>query len=326
MTNRLILTDASARRMPLPESVAPPRGAWTETSAQHLAHWAIYLDSFEHQNDDSPQRIRDLLDRALQVSPINPTARLALAQLEPPASAATTSIRGLGLSRDPLSLAWSGHRLLAAGKKEAALNLYRQALEVASRGEFSQVSVPRFNDDQGVPRYLLPGEERIRDIVRELVARNEWTVGEWLEVLPQQTLATLATARMLREQARNEVADALLDPILNQPRPLATDGPIEPLALAARAEAFALRSRWQEADQEYRKAIELLDDETLKRSWWFNLADIAFRLADDAKRQAALLRATLTVAASDDISRRATEILRATNIRPSMRSKGVKAN
>ena len=50
---------------------------------------------------------------------------------------------------------------------------------------------------------------------------------------------------------------------------------------------------------------------TLKRAWWFNLADIALRLADDTKREAAL-RATLTVAASDDISPRATEILRAT--------------
>jgi tetratricopeptide (TPR) repeat protein len=321
VTNRLILADISARRTPLPDTVAPPRGTWMETSAQHLAHWAIYLNRFERPKDDSPRGIRELLDRALQVSPLNPTARLALAQLEPPASQTMASIRGLGLSRDPLSLAWSGRRLLDAGKKEAALNLYKQALEVASRGEFSQVTAPRFNDDQGVPRYLLPGEERIRDIVRELVARNEWTAGEWLEVLPRQTLALLATARLLREQARNDVADTLLDPILNQP----TDGPIEPLELAIRAEAFALRSRCEDAYRQYHEAIELLDDDTLKRSWWFNLADIAFRLADDAKRQAAL-RATLTTAASDDISRRATEILRATNTRPSMRSNRVKAN
>ena len=315
ITNRLILADLTARQTPLPDSVVPPRGTWMETSAQHLAHWAIYLNRFEREKDGSPQAIRDLLDRAFQVSPVNPTTKLALAQLEPPPSETMASIRGLGLSRDPVSLAWGGRRLLEAGKKEAALHLYRKALEAASRGEFSQVTRPRFNDDQGVPRYLLPGEERIRDIVREMVARNEWTVGEWSEILPRQTLATLATARLLREQARNEVAGALLDLILYQPRPVATDGPTNPLAMAARAEAFALRSRWQEADQTYREAIELVDDEMLKRSWWFNLADIAFRLADDAKRQSAL-RATLTVAGSDDISRRATEILRATNTRP----------
>jgi tetratricopeptide (TPR) repeat protein len=325
MTNRLIQADTSARPVRLPESVGPPRGTWMETSAQHLAHWAIYLGRVERQKDVSPGAIRELLDRALQVSPLNPTARLALAQLEPPSSETATSIRGLGLSRDPLCLAWSGRNLLAAGKKDAALNLYRQALEIASRGEFSQVSVPRFNDDPGVPRYLLPGEERIRSIVRELVARNEWTARDWPAVLPGQTLATLATARLLREQARNDVADALLDPLLNQSGPLAANGPIDAMALAIRAEAFALRSRWQEADDEYRKAIELLDDETLKRSWWFNLADIAFRLADDAKRQAAL-RATLTVAGSDDISRRATEVLRATSTRPGIPSNRLKAN
>ncbi len=325
MTNRLILADAAARRTPLPESVSPPRGTWIETSAQHLAHWAIYLNRFERQKDDPGREIRDLLDRALQVSPINPTARLALAQLESSASETAVSNRGLGLSRDPLSLAWSGRRLLEAGKKEAALNLYRQALAIEARGEFSQVAPPRFNDDQGVPRYLLPGEERVRDIIRELVARNEWTAGEWLEVLPRKNLAILATARLLREQARNDVADALLDIIVNQPRPLAIDGPIEPLMLAVRAEAFALRSRWQEADKAYSEAIELLDDVTLKRAWWFNLADIALRLADDTKREAAL-RATLTVAASDDISRRATEILRATRARVIPRSSGAKAN
>ena len=160
MTNRLILADASAPK-PLPESVAPPRGTWIETSAQHLAHWAIYLNRFERQKDDPGREIRDLLDRALQISPINPTARLALAQLESSASETAVSNRGLGLSRDPLSLAWSGRRLLEAGKKEGALNLYRQALAIEARGEFSQVAPPRFNDDQGVPRYLLPGEERV---------------------------------------------------------------------------------------------------------------------------------------------------------------------
>jgi hypothetical protein len=65
MTNRLILADTSARRTPLPDWVAPPRGTWMETSAQHLAHWAIYLGSVERQKDVSPDVIRDLLTRAL---------------------------------------------------------------------------------------------------------------------------------------------------------------------------------------------------------------------------------------------------------------------
>jgi tetratricopeptide (TPR) repeat protein len=326
ITNRLISADANARRAPLPESVTPPRGTWLETSAQHLAHWAIYLNHFERAEENSSREtIRDLLGRSLQVSPINPTARLALAQIELAASPTSTSIRGLGLSRDPLSLTWSGRRLLEAGKKEAAMNLYRQALEIASHGEFSQVSPPRFNDDPGIPRYLLPGEERIRDLVRELVTRSEWTVSEWLAMVPKNTLATLATARVLREQTRNEAADALLDLILNEPSLPKTNGPIEATMIAARAEAFGLRSRWREADEAYQKAIDMVNDETLKRSWWFNLADISLKLADDSKRQAAL-RATLTIAASDDISRRATAILRASQSRPNLRSLGARAN
>ena len=66
------------------------------------------------------------------------------------------------------------------------------------------------------------------------------------------------------------------------------------LALAARAEAFALKSRWKESEQQYRRAIELIEDETIKRSWWFNLADIELRLDDESQRQTAL-RAALAV-------------------------------
>ena len=97
------------------------------------------------------------------------------------------------------------------------------------------------------------------------------------------------------------------------------------MTFAARAEAFALRSRWSEADQLYRQAIESIDDATIQRSWWFNLADIAFRLDDETQRQAAL-RAASAVAFSDDITRRATDIQRATRSRPVTRSPGVKAN
>ena len=52
----------------------------------------------------------------------------------------------------------------------------------------------------------------------------------------------------------------------------------------------------------YRLAIELIDDDTIKRSWWFNLADIELRLDDESQRQTAL-RAALAVSPSDDISR-----------------------
>jgi len=324
MTERLVTTDRSAQRRPLPESVGPPSGTWTQSTSQHLAHWAIFLSRFEGGKDHSPQEIPALLERALQVSPINPTARLAMAQLEPLGTSTTVSIRSLGLSRDVVSLAWSAHRLLAAGEKEAALKMYGQSLSVAISAESSRAGLARFSEDPSVPRYLLPGEERVRAIVRELAFRNEWTFPEWSVVLPDSAMVRLAAARLLREQGRSE-AEALLDSVLDERRTAAAPFTVDPLTLAARAEAFALRSRWREAGAQYRQAIELIDDDTIKRSWWFNLADIALRLDDDNQLQAAL-RAALAVATSDDITRRATEIQRATRARSTLRSTGVRAN
>ncbi len=182
--------------------------------------------------------------------------------------------------------------------------------------------MPRYSDDPAVPRYLLPGEDGVRDIVRELASSKEWSFSEWREVLPKNAIIELAAARLLREQSRGEAA-SLLDAVADLPSSV-VDAKEDPLLLAARAEASALRSRWTEADQLYRQAIESIDDDTIKRSWWFNLADIAYRRDDERQRQAAL-RAAIAVAASDDITRRA-----ATSsgppARPPARFAGVKAN
>ena len=64
-----------------------------------------------------------------------------------------------------------------------------------------------------------------------------------------------------------------------------------------------LRSRWPEAAEQYRQAIDRVDNDLIRRSWWFNLADIAQRLNDEPQRQAAI-RAALAVHSSDDITRR----------------------
>ena len=79
-----------------------------------------------------------LLDRALQISPLNPTARLAVAQLEPPRNRRDRFAARLGLSRDAVSLAWCARRLLAAGDKDDALKMYGKALEVATPDEPSR--------------------------------------------------------------------------------------------------------------------------------------------------------------------------------------------
>ena len=129
----------------------------------------------------------------------------------------------------------------------------------------------------------------MRDIVRELLSKNEWTFDEWSAALPENPTALLAAARLLtragQRARRTRCSTWSLDESSDRSR--APNRP-DALTLAARAEAFALQSRWREAEQQYRLAIELIDDETIKRSWWFNLADIELRLDDESQRQAAL--------------------------------------
>jgi hypothetical protein len=322
VTDRLMSADRSALSRPLPESVGPPEGNWMSSTAGHLARWAIFLTRYDAGVRPQPEEITALLERALEASPLNREARLAVAQLEPPPYTGAVSLRSLGLSRDAVSLGFSARRLRAAGKKQAALAMYGHALEVAIPAATLRTGVPRFSDDPGAPRYLLPGEERVREIVRELLAGGEWPFNEWSAIIPRSAIASLAAARLLRERGGAEAA-TLLDAMLQEPQTSAATGRADALTLAARAEACALVSRWREAGELYRQAIESVDDETVKRSWWFNLADIAFRLDDERQRQAALRAA---VAVSDDITRRAVDIQRATRARPLARSIGVRAN
>ncbi len=304
VTQRLLSADGSVRRRPLPETLKPPGGRWIKTTAQHLAHWAIASARAEPEDERRPTDAAAILTRALEVSPLNPTARLAMSQLEGTGGDGPGRIRGLGLSRDSVSLAWSARRLMDSGKKDAALRLYHRALAAAADGGLSRSITPRFAEDPTARRffYLLPSEDAVRDIVAELATREGLEFGEWSRALPHNPIVLLATARLLRERDRPEV-DALLDRILGNDWGATEQTPADPRLLAARGEAFMLRSRWPEAAEQYRQAIDRVDNELIRRSWWFNLADIAQRLDDEGQRQAAL-RAALAVNNSDDISRR----------------------
>ncbi len=324
MTERLLAADRTGRRGALPETVAPPDGTWTRSTAQHLAHWAIFMSLIEPGNDPSPDDVAALSRRALAVSPLNPTARLALAQLDKPENGAAFSPRDLGLSRDAVSLSWCARQLLAAGNKEGALTMYAKALAVLMPDEPFRIATPRFSDDPNAPRYLLPGEERVREIVREILATNEWALDEWSAALPKNALARLAAARLLKEQGRSE-ADGLLEFVVDTQEPLEGAKPANAVGQAARAEAFALKSRWKESEQSYRLAIELIEDETVKRSWWFNLADIELRMDDESQWQTAL-KAAMAVSPADDISREATKIQREYTGRANGRPLNARAN
>jgi hypothetical protein len=325
MTERLLSAKSGSPSRPLPEGIEPPEGTWIRTTAQHLAHWALYMSrASDAAASAGSVGARDLLERAVQASPINPTARLALAQLDRQNGSSTVTIGQLGLSRDVASLAASAGWLFAAGKKDAALAMYRRALEVASHRELAHYGVPRFSDDPAVPRYWLPGEEAVRDVLRALISQKDWPFAEWSGALPMNTTVPLVAARLLREQGKPE-ADQLLARYLQSNEPRTEGRSAEAVGAAARAEAHALLSHWKEAEQEYHQAIDLIDDDTIRRSWWFNLADIATRLDDELQRRAAI-RAALAATTSDDISRRATDKERSAGPRSTLRSTGTKAN
>jgi tetratricopeptide (TPR) repeat protein len=212
------------------------------------------------------------------------------------------------LSRDVLSLAWTGHQLLAAGKKEAALTAYRSALELAAKAEPKRLGTPAFLDESQVRRYALPGEDLIGPIVRDMAESHEWTYAEWSRALPSFAVAPLAAARVLHELSRPEAA-VPLDAILGQvdtPPPAGTPAAVH---VAAQAEALALKGRWEEADRRYRQAIDQIPDGAIRRSWWINVAEIAVHLSHEANRQKAL-EAAKGNDPNEEITRRAVELLK----------------
>ena len=311
------------REKPLPESVVPPESSWWQTTPLHLAEWGVYLGR-SRTDDDRTEEGRELVEAAVRISPINPMARLARAQLASRSSKLAGRALDLGLSRDAVSLAWSARALRHAGKKQAAIRVYRQALRIACGNDLAPASKPTFNDEPNVRRYLLPGETTARAIVRELITDADWTFQDWSEALPKNTVAILAAARLLRERERPE-AQTLLKQILNQEQEIGSTGAARAVQTATIAEAHALLSQWREAEQQYHQAIDRISDLTIKRSWWFNLASVALQLNDEAQRKVAL-EAALEAPTSDDISRKALELQRTSEPLGRLRSSGTKAN
>ena len=289
-----------ARWTPLPDAARPPGTRWLATTARHLAHHAL-ANSRADQPDDE---LRDELEQALAAAPLEPEARLALANLEPRAQGDRTMAGGL--IHESRALAAAARRLARAGKKDEALVLFRRALEWADQPGLVRPGgpgAPAFSPDSSVERYLIPGEDRVRAILIEITADAAWKPADWLKILPDRGLVQLAAARLLLEHER-ELGRPILDRLADQ----TTAGPASMLDLAIRAEALALLARWNEADESYRRAIEAAPEGVVKRALWFNLADVVSRLDDRPGRpgrQDALREAAMTQE-SDDVSRRAT--------------------
>lgn len=301
---------------PLPEGVAPTGGGWWRSTAMHLLEWAAYVD---HQTDDPAARAeeaRGLVERASQASPLHSTVRFALS--EGPSEVEKTDgnelTRKLAQSHDVMTLTRTGHRLLELGKKDAALKSYSAALEMAALTDIRRPSTPLFLDDSQIRRYALPTEELLGQVIRDMAGSTSWGYDTWSDALPRGTAARVVAARVLRERVSPD-ADRALDDALDEfavPRPpVAEMSPSasldEAVLLATEAEALAMKQRWSESEERYLRAIDLMPVDSIRRSWWLNLADIALRLNEEATRQKALDSAKSTDP-RDPITQRAVEL------------------
>ncbi|MDR3635005.1 MAG: hypothetical protein P4L84_14470 [Isosphaeraceae bacterium] len=267
-----------------PEQLPAP--SWWGSSGGALARRAVALARSE---GGDPDEVRGLLTAASQASALDTTARLGLARLplrgEDDVPARN---RSAGLSRDVLTLAWTGRQLVKAGQKESAVRAYRRALELAATAEIDRVGQPSYNDDPQVRRYTLPGEELIGPVVRDMASHSQWTFEEWSAALPSYALVPLVAARQLREHDRTD-SDALLDRLVGDEGSGAPpSGSLPAVHFAARAEAFALKEKWAQAQALYQEAIDRMPVDLVRRSWQVNLADVALRQSDEPARQKAL--------------------------------------
>jgi hypothetical protein len=270
---------------------APGGTSWWRSTAGHLVLRAVVA---ERAGDAEAGRA--LLDAARGAAPLEPAARFALAHLEDGSPTAA-----LGLSRDVVSLAWTGRRLLDAGKVEDGLRAYRAALELAAGAEPGRLPYPVFLDDQRTRRYALPREALVGPVVRDLAGRDDWPLERWSAALPDSAVVALAAGRALLEKDSSD-APKVLDQALAAPEPAEARARAE--HLAAQAEALALLGRWDEAERGYREAIAAAADDRDRRAWQFNLAEVRARLGDDAGRDAARAAAKGNDP-NDEIARRA---------------------
>jgi tetratricopeptide (TPR) repeat protein/pSer/pThr/pTyr-binding forkhead associated (FHA) protein len=307
------LARGNAKGKPLPETVVPPlHPSWWNTTSGNLARWALERDRAAREPGQT-EEVRALLEAATRVSPVDAGARFALARPGQREEGAVPLHQSLGLSRDVVALSWSGRQLLAAGKKGAALKAYRAALEMASRAELSRLAPPAFLDDSQARRYALPSEDLISGVVRDLAERSDWRFANWSEALPRFGVALLVAARVLRERSSLD-SDTALDAVLATADVPPPEGVPVAVHLAALGEALALKSRWSEAEERYRQAIDLMPDDRVRRSWYLNLADLALRLDDEPKRLKAL-EAAQGADSQDEITQRAFDLLRFTGVR-----------
>jgi hypothetical protein len=277
LADRLLRDQSSESNAPIEVPDAPAASWWASTPS-HLQLRAR-AEGSNPSRPESREAVDFLLHTAHNAAPLDSAVRLAMAT----ESEGNTAVRqdplgSLGLSNDALALRQTGRGRLAAGKIDAGLSAYRQAILMALSIELDRAGMPGFIDDAQVHRFLLPLEETIGDLVRDLDERVPGGYAVWSKAIPDSGVAQLAVYRWLRKRHQPE-QDQALDRLSALPE--CDDPKMEALRLASRAEAEALRESYPSAMKLYQDAIEAMPDDVIGRTWQFNRGEIA-RLGGDS--------------------------------------------
>jgi hypothetical protein len=289
---------------PLIDPSLIPRGGWWITTATHLAAWAVAIER-ANDGEDHSEDVRSLLLAAREASPLSARARF---NVEAPEGAtvpvAPNDFSEIGRTRDVVSLIGTGRRLRESGKVEASIRAYRSAIELALLADRKGLEPPIFDENSQVRRYALPHEALIDLVVRSMAERGEWTVEQWTSALPSSAVASWVASKVLARLQKKAESDFLVDLAIRQAETAPPTGsdPAEPRA--AVAEALAFRGRWTDASEQYRLAIDQVEDDATRRAWWLNLSELAHRMSDTAA-QARAIEAAQSPDSVDEITTRA---------------------
>jgi hypothetical protein len=262
------------------EEIETPAASWWASTPGHLRLRAQDQAS-RPARPESREAVNFLLHTAHNAAPLDSAVRLAMAtESESDGNAAVRDnpLSSLGLSNDALAFRQTGRGLLAAGKVDAGLAAYGQAIRMAATVELKRASMPSFVDDSRDHRFLLPLEETVGDLVRDLDERTPGGYAAWSKAIPDVPIAELAVYRLLTTRNRPE-RDLAFDRLAALPE--CQDPTAEALRLASQAEAAALRESYPGSIKLYEEAIAAMPDDVLRRTWQFNLGEVA-RLAGES--------------------------------------------
>ncbi|MEW4570346.1 FHA domain-containing protein [Tautonia sp. JC769] len=277
------------------EQELPGAKWWNSTADQMIMRAALLAGQGGGFDPAAQERAGDLLHAASGTAPGHPSLRFAKAWRTLQDPGIDPSATALGLSRDVWTLTWTGRALLSEGKAEAAKRAYRSALEMACRARSDFSATPTFHSEPRGGRFGLPLEDVIHGIVLDMANRPEWSAEDWDDVLPDVAEVWLVAARLLRQRG-DSASEAALDRAIALGEDAGPEGCSTALQLASSAEALALAGRFDEAAERYREAVDRigLAEESARRSWMFNLAELYGRTGKPNDERSCLLESMIT--------------------------------